>query len=164
MGPYLQSQRLDLYTQAALQLVESNHAYYCFCSPQRLELLKKEALRTGQTPRSLDYVQYIHLLFHTCARNLCSLPSLCFSVAVEALNVFSCLTRYDNRCRHLRADQVQGKLAQGAPHVIRFRLQEGVEPFQDLIFGWTRHEVAQVKRAHYVLSLISCLVMEWSSC
>lgn len=50
-GPYLQSRRLDLYTQAAQQLVESGNAYYCFCSSQRLELLKKEALRSGQTPR-----------------------------------------------------------------------------------------------------------------
>uniref|UniRef100_A0A3B4UL38 Nondiscriminating glutamyl-tRNA synthetase EARS2, mitochondrial n=1 Tax=Seriola dumerili TaxID=41447 RepID=A0A3B4UL38_SERDU len=103
VGPYLQSQRLDLYSQTAQQLVKSGHAYYCFCSPQRLELLKKEALRSGQTPR------------------------------------------YDNRCRHLRADQVQEKLAQGTSHVIRFRLEEGVEPFQDLIFGWNRHEVAQVE-------------------
>ncbi|XP_062290548.1 probable glutamate--tRNA ligase, mitochondrial [Scomber scombrus] len=102
-GPYLQSQRLDLYSQTALQLVESGHAYYCFCSSQRLELLKKEALRSGQTPR------------------------------------------YDNRCRHLRAEQVQQKLAQGTPHVIRFRLETGVEPFQDLIFGWNRHEVAEVE-------------------
>lgn len=102
-GPYLQSQRLDLYNHTARQLVDSDHAYYCFCSSQRLELLKKEALRSGQTPR------------------------------------------YDNRCRHLRADQVQEKLAQGASYVIRFRLEEGVEPFQDLIFGWNRHEVAQVE-------------------
>lgn len=51
MGPYLQSQRLDLYNQTAQQLIESGHAYYCFCSPQRLGLLKKEALKRGQTPR-----------------------------------------------------------------------------------------------------------------
>lgn len=54
VGPYLQSQRLDLYSRTAQQLVESDHAYYCFCSSQRLELLKKEALRTGQTPRWLE--------------------------------------------------------------------------------------------------------------
>lgn len=54
MGPYLQSQRLDLYQEAAQQLVSSGHAYYCFCSQQRLELLKKEALRSGQTPRSVN--------------------------------------------------------------------------------------------------------------
>lgn len=51
VGPYLQSQRLDLYNQTAKQLVESNHAYYCFCSSQRLDLLKKEAVRSGQIPR-----------------------------------------------------------------------------------------------------------------
>lgn len=60
--------------------------------------------------------------------------------------MFPSLVRYDNRCRHLRADQVQEKLAQGLPHVIRFRLEAGVEPFEDLIFGWNRHEVAQVKQ------------------
>ena len=51
LGPYRQSERLELYTQAALGLVDAGHAYYCFCSTQRLELLKKEALRSGQTPR-----------------------------------------------------------------------------------------------------------------
>lgn len=54
------------------------------------------------------------------------------------------LSRYDNRCRHLRAEQIQEKMASGVPHVIRFRLEAGVEPFQDLVFGWNRHEVAQV--------------------
>lgn len=103
VGPYLQSQRLELYSSTAQRLVQSGHAYYCFCTPQRLQLLKKEALRSGQTPR------------------------------------------YDNRCRHLQAAQVEQRLAQGLSHVIRFRLQEGVEPFHDLVFGLTRHEVAQVE-------------------
>lgn len=39
---------------------------------------------------------------------------------------------------------MEEKLAQGLPHVIRFRLETGVEPFQDIVFGWTHHEVAQV--------------------
>lgn len=51
VGPYLQSHRLELYRRTAQQLVEGGHAYYCFCSLQRLELLKKEALRSRQTPR-----------------------------------------------------------------------------------------------------------------
>ena len=50
-GPYLQSQRLSLYAQAAEALLKSGAAYPCFCSPQRLELLKREALRNHQTPR-----------------------------------------------------------------------------------------------------------------
>lgn len=50
-GPYVQSERLQLYTQAALSLLHSGHAYYCFCSNQRLELLKKEAQKNGHVPR-----------------------------------------------------------------------------------------------------------------
>ena len=30
-GPFFQSQRLDLYRKTAARLVESGHAYYCFC-------------------------------------------------------------------------------------------------------------------------------------
>ncbi len=41
-GPYMQSQRLEIYKEHALQLVENGHAYYCFCTPARLEELKKE--------------------------------------------------------------------------------------------------------------------------
>ncbi|XP_075421761.1 nondiscriminating glutamyl-tRNA synthetase EARS2, mitochondrial [Ascaphus truei] len=50
-GPYEQSRRLDLYRAAAQALLDSGAAYRCFCTPQRLELLKKEALRSRQTPR-----------------------------------------------------------------------------------------------------------------
>lgn len=66
-------------------------------------------------------------------------------VLINELSVVACLLRYDNRCRHLREQQVEEKLAQGLPHVIRFRLEAGAEPFQDLVFGWTQHEVAQVR-------------------
>lgn len=75
MGPYLQSQRLDLYNQTAQQLIESGHAYYCFCSSQRLGLLKKEALKRGQTPRwqnnlNTDTVLLIHLITFSQTRML----------------------------------------------------------------------------------------------
>jgi glutamyl-tRNA synthetase len=41
-GPYVQSQRLHLYQDAARRLVESGHAYKCYCSAQRLEALREE--------------------------------------------------------------------------------------------------------------------------
>lgn len=44
-GPYMQSQRLDLYKKYAQQLIENGHAYYCFCSPERLKALKEEQER-----------------------------------------------------------------------------------------------------------------------
>lgn len=36
-GPYVQSQRKDIYKKYAEQLVESGHAYYCFCSNDKTE-------------------------------------------------------------------------------------------------------------------------------
>ena len=42
-GPYTQSERVDLYKKYAEELVEKGHAYYCFCSEERLEKLREEA-------------------------------------------------------------------------------------------------------------------------
>jgi len=49
-GPYFQSQRLHLYQQAAKQMVEQGDAYYCYCSPQRLEEMRKEQSKRKQPP------------------------------------------------------------------------------------------------------------------
>ena len=44
-GPYFQSQRLELYQKYARELVENGHAYYCFCSSERLARLREEQQR-----------------------------------------------------------------------------------------------------------------------
>ncbi len=36
-GPYIQSQRLALYQEHAQKLVDAGHAYYCFCTSERLD-------------------------------------------------------------------------------------------------------------------------------
>ena len=41
-GPYMQSQRLDIYKKYADELIEKGKAYYCFCTPERLKTLKEE--------------------------------------------------------------------------------------------------------------------------
>jgi glutamyl-tRNA synthetase len=41
-GPYVQSQRKDLYKPYAEQLVREGKAYYCFCTKERLESLHNE--------------------------------------------------------------------------------------------------------------------------
>lgn len=38
-GPYVQTERKDIYLQYAQRLIESGDAYYCFCSRERLEKL-----------------------------------------------------------------------------------------------------------------------------
>ncbi len=49
-GPYIQSERFDLYKQYAEQLVREGKAYYCYCTPQRLEelRLKQQAEKSEQ--------------------------------------------------------------------------------------------------------------------
>ncbi len=39
-GPYIQSERQSCYLEYAKQLIETGHAYYCFCDKERLEELK----------------------------------------------------------------------------------------------------------------------------
>ena len=38
-GPYIQSQRKDIYMKYAKELVEKGYAYYCFCTKERLDSL-----------------------------------------------------------------------------------------------------------------------------
>ena len=47
-GPYVQSQRKDTYLPYAKQLVESGHAYYCFCTKERLDQARAEAEARGE--------------------------------------------------------------------------------------------------------------------
>ncbi len=49
-GPYYQSKRLRLYHEAAERLVSQGDAYYCYCSPQRLEEMRAEQARRKQPP------------------------------------------------------------------------------------------------------------------
>lgn len=50
-GPYRQSKRREIYQQHARQLIEEDKAYYCFCSPERLEKVRQEQLAANQNPR-----------------------------------------------------------------------------------------------------------------
>lgn len=40
-GPYFQSQRLDLYHKYAQQFIDEGKAYYCYCTKERLDDLRK---------------------------------------------------------------------------------------------------------------------------
>ena len=41
VGPYVQSERMGQFKEYAEKLVESGHAYYCFCDKDRLDELHK---------------------------------------------------------------------------------------------------------------------------
>ncbi len=50
-GPYLQSDRLNLYKLAADHLVAKGHAYACFCTPERLEKLREDQSKAKMMPK-----------------------------------------------------------------------------------------------------------------
>lgn len=102
-GPYLQSNRLDLYWQHIETLLQNGTAYRCFCAPKRLDLLRKDALRRREVPK------------------------------------------YDNRCRHLTPEDVDKKLKQNAPYVIRFKLEPYKDAWQDLVYGPIVYDVASIE-------------------
>src|ERR1700690_3877619 len=50
-GPYYQTQRVDLYRAAAARLLESEAAYYCFCTKQEIERARAKAAAEKRPPR-----------------------------------------------------------------------------------------------------------------
>ncbi|ELT97441.1 hypothetical protein CAPTEDRAFT_170963 [Capitella teleta] len=103
LGPYRQSERLNIYHEKIKPLLENGSAYRCFCTGRRLDMLRREALQRGETPK------------------------------------------YDNKCRHLTEGEREEKLASGAPHVIRFKLEHQEDPWTDLVYGDIVYDVASVE-------------------
>ena len=89
-GPYVQSERKQIYTEYAKKLVELGGAYYCFCSPERIETLRD-----------------------------------------DAGNV-----RYDKHCLKLSKEEIEQRIANGEPYVIRQNIPtEGTGTYHDLVYG-----------------------------
>ena len=49
-GPYLQSQRLEIYQGVAQDLIDGGHAYRCYCSRERLDEVRREQQQTRSNP------------------------------------------------------------------------------------------------------------------
>jgi len=49
-GPYLQSERLNIYRDNAEKLISQKKAYYCFCKPERLEEIRQKQFQSGLQP------------------------------------------------------------------------------------------------------------------
>jgi glutamyl-tRNA synthetase len=93
-GPYKQTERREIYEEYARKLVETGHAYYCFCTPERLDEVRQEQ-----------------------QKNKASI-------------------RYDGLCRRLDPDEAQRRVANGEPHVVRFKMpEEGVTIAHDYLRG-----------------------------
>jgi len=94
VGPYVQSERMDLYKEYALRLVEKGAAYYCFCA-------KGEA----EGP-----------------------------------------VKYDARCSRLPLREIEARLRDGTPWVIRQKIPpEGKTTFHDAVYGEITVENAELE-------------------
>jgi glutamyl-tRNA synthetase len=93
-GPYVQSERLALYREHADQLLKAGKAYRCFCTPERLDQMRKLQEKMRIPPK------------------------------------------YDRTCLKLSAEEVEAKIAEGIPHVLRMRVPEAATiSFHDIIRG-----------------------------
>ena len=93
-GPYLQSERLDIYAKYARQLLDEGKAYRCFCTSERLAEMRKEQEARKQA------------------------------------------TGYDRFCLALTPEEIESKLKEGMPYVLRFRVPEtGHTHFHDIVRG-----------------------------
>ena len=94
-GPYVQSERQEkgIYLEYAKKLIEKGEAYYCFCTKERLESLRR---------------------------------------TVEGKEIMT----YDKHCLHLSKEEIEEKLKEGVPYVIRQNNPtEGKTTFTDILYG-----------------------------
>jgi glutamyl-tRNA synthetase len=50
-APYRQSERKEIYQEYGKRLIDTGHAYYCFCTSERLEKVRREQLSRKENPR-----------------------------------------------------------------------------------------------------------------
>jgi len=50
-GPYRQTERIDLYQEYADKLLESGHAYKCYCTKEELDQMRQKAIDNDEMPR-----------------------------------------------------------------------------------------------------------------
>lgn len=51
VGPYVQSERMGMFKEYALQLVDKGNAYYCFCDKEHLEEVRAVQQASGMAPK-----------------------------------------------------------------------------------------------------------------
>lgn len=84
-GPYMQSQRLNIYQENIKSLISEKKAYYCFCTQERLTQVREKFQKEGLQPM------------------------------------------YDKHCLHLSEGEIQQKINDGLPYVVRLNVEHGKE-------------------------------------
>ncbi|OGU58722.1 MAG: glutamate--tRNA ligase [Ignavibacteria bacterium GWF2_33_9] len=56
-GPYIQSERFDLYKKYGMELIESGHAYYAFDTPEEIDAMREKQKSTGDFKYQRDLMK-----------------------------------------------------------------------------------------------------------
>lgn len=98
-GPYLQSQRGDIYERYYHGLIEGGLAYPCFCSEQELKQIRKAQLAAGRPPRYPGICAQLSAGEIQRKRDQGLKPTLRFRVPEDELVEFEDLVRGPQRHR-----------------------------------------------------------------
>ena len=95
LGPYLQTERIGIYEKHARQLIDEGKAYYCFCTSERLDEMRK-AQEAAKLPTGYDRL-CLDLPTEECARKLGEgIPAVVrFKVPQEGITTFHDVVRGD---------------------------------------------------------------------
>ena len=104
-GPYFQSARLDRYREAAARLVANGHAYYCYCSQERLRAEREKAEQRGEA------WQYDRVCLTLAAERIAELEAVAAPRAIR-FKVPQTATGFD--------DAVHGRIEFDAAHIEDF--------------------------------------------
>ena len=115
-GPYYQSQRLDIYQEYAQQLVDSGHAYRCYCSPERLALMREEQRRRGEPDIGYDrHCRYLTAKERADYEALGIVPVVRLKVPLEGQTSFHDVLHGDTTVDNARLDDLVLLKSDGYP-------------------------------------------------
>ncbi len=140
VGPYVQSERLPLYQKEAARLIESGHAYRCYCTKERLEEMRKQQDETMRAAQQLKAeIANRNKVFEAPDSSPCQKEEALKELgALEARLKQQGNVRlgYDRRCRTLSPDEIAQNKADGLSSVVRLKMpMEGVTVVHDIIKG-----------------------------
>jgi glutamyl-tRNA synthetase len=115
-GPYIQSERFDLYREHARKLVSLGKAYYCFCSEKATSA---DAAKPADAATQVDTTDQ-------------DVDAQGKDGEAQGQGGFG----YNRHCRSLDPVQAARRAAAGEPHVVRLKIPlEGSTRFTDLLLG-----------------------------
>lgn len=126
-GPYVQSERLEIYRREVKKLLENGSAYYCFCTERRLELLRKDAIRASETPKYDNRCR--HLTPVQVAEKLANNDSMCIRYVIDLS---------ENQHNYICNGDSMIKMV-----ICRFKLESNITSFEDIVYGKIEYDVAK---------------------